>query len=241
MKTSDQIDRITAAVAAVQAKAEAVTKNKTVEVSGEKAQWKSAYATLATLDAAVRPAIIDAGIALVQSIEAQQGGPVLVTRIALADQWFEVQHPIKPSRDGAQGFGGGISFARRWALCAIFNLVPDDIEEGQGYKDAAREGKQPRRAAAPGGLGALLSTITDAPTIADIEKAARAARSAHPAGEASTSVERTISARVCTALDNADTPEALDEIRGMLKRLQPRGIEVRDALGRAGRRMRGEV
>ena len=103
MKTSEQIDRITAAVATVQARAESVVKNKTVKVDGEKAKWESAYATLATLDGAIRPAITEAGIALLQSVDTvPQVGAVLVTRVALGDQWIEVQHPIKPSRDGAQ-------------------------------------------------------------------------------------------------------------------------------------------
>lgn len=241
MKTSDQIDRITAAIATVQAKAEAVTKNKTVKVEGDKARWESAYATLATLDAAVRPAMVEAGIALVQSIEAQQGGPVLVTRIAVADQWIEVQHPIKPSRDGAQAFGGGISFARRWALCAVFHLVPDDAEEGQGYKDAAREAKAPRKAAAPGGIAAALAAIRDASSASALIEAAAKARDGFPTGEAAASVERTITQRMVTSIDNADTPEILGTLKKLHERIQARGAEVREAFAKADRRMRGEV
>lgn len=242
MNTSQTVSKITAAIAAVQAKIEPITKNKAVKVEGEKARWESNYATLATLDAAIREHVRGAGIAIIQSVEqVPQLGPVLVTRAAVEDEWIEVSFPIKESRAGAQGFGGGISFARRWGTCALWNLVPDDIEEGQGYRDAAREGKAPRKAAAPPGLGTMLDAIRDADTLKSFEAAARTARGAHPAGEAAASVERSITARFVVSIDNADTAEKVQFCRDAYTRIQPRGTEVRDAFSRADRRLRGEV
>lgn len=238
MKTSDSVAAIHEAIAKVQAEIGAIAKNKEVKVSGEKASWASSYATLSALDAAVRPALNAHGIALIQSTDFVTGaGAVLVTRLALGAEWIESVYPIKPSRDGAQGFGGGISFARRWGLCGALNLIPDDVEEGQGYKDAAREGKAPRRQAAPGGLGAVLDTIRDAKGGEAFIAAASRARAAHPAGEASAAVEKTITTRMVVAFDGADSIDRLVALKDLQAKIQARGTEVRDAIQRAGLRL----
>lgn len=242
IRTSETVQKITTAIAAVQHAIPPIEKNKTVKVDGEKARWESAYATLSTLADAAKPHLRAHGIAKIQAVGHSQGlGPVLVTRLALEDEWIEGDYPIKPSRDGAQGFGGGISFAKRWAICGLLDIVPDDIEEGLGYRDAQRESKAPRRTAAPGGLSAMLDAIRDADTLANFEKAARAARAAHPSGEASAAVEKAITSRIVVSIDNADTPDKLAVCRDAHGRIQARGSEVRDAIGRAERRMRGEV
>lgn len=234
MKTSDSVTAIHEAIAKVQAAIEPITKNKEVKVSGEKASWASSYATLSALDAAARPALNAHGIAVIQSTDFQQGaGHVLVTRLALGAEWIESVYPIKPSRDGAQGFGGGISFARRWGLCGVLNLIPDDVEEGQGYKDAAREGKAPRRQAAPGGLGAALEAIRGS-TLDSIVAAVRKARAEHPAGEASAAVEKTIESWFVAACDACKTLDAHTTIRDLANTIKPRGTDVRLAIQRAG-------
>ena len=234
MKTSDTVAAIHEAIAKVQAAIEPIAKNKAVKVEGEKARWESNYATLATLDAAVRPALIEHGIAVMQSTDFLAGaGFVLVTRLALGAEWIESVYPIKPSRDGSQGFGGGISFARRWGLCGVLNLVPDDIEEGQGYADAKREGKAPRRQAAPGGLGAVLESIRGS-TLDTIVTAARKARAEHPAGEASAAVEKTIEAWFVATCDACKSLDTHTTIRDLANTIKPRGTDVRNAIQRAG-------
>lgn len=237
MKTSDTVAAIHEAIAKVQATIEPITKNKAVKVEGEKAKWESNYATLATLDAAVRPALNEHGIAVIQSTDFLAGaGFVLVTRLALGAEWIESTYPIKPSRDGSQGFGGGISFARRWGLCGVLNLVPDDVEEGQGYKDAAREGKAPRRQAAPGGLGAALEAIRGA-TLDTIVASTRKARAEHPAGEASAAVEKTIESWFVATCDACTTLDGHTTIRDLANTIKPRGTDVRNAIQRTGARL----
>ena len=234
MKTSDTVAAIHEAIAKVQAEIGAIAKNKEVKVSGEKASWASSYATLSALDAAVRPALNAHGIALIQSTDFVTGaGAVLVTRLALGAEWIESVYPIKPSRDGAQGFGGGISFARRRGLCGALNLIPDDVEEGQGYKDAAREGKAPRRQAAPGGLGVVLESIRGS-TLDTIVAAARKARAEHPAGEASAAVEKTIEAWFVATCDACKSLDTHTTIRDLANTIKPRGTDVRNAIQRAG-------
>lgn len=244
MKTSEQTDKIDEVIALVQAEIEQVTKDKIVDVKTREGgdAWKSGYATLAALDAAARPALKKHGVAVYQGGGFVQGlGPTLETRLAYQGQWIESFYPVKTSRDGAQGFGGGISFGRRWGLCGMLGLVPHDAEEGEGFKAARLENKAPRRGAAPGGLAPLLEAIRSSETLSSFEQAARAARGAHPSGDASAAVEKAITTRFVVSVDNADTPDKLALCRTANERIQPRGTEVRDALGRADRRMRGEV
>jgi hypothetical protein len=61
MKTSENVTLIHNAIAQVQAEIEPIAKNKSVKVDGDKAKWESGYATLAALDAAVRPTLLKHG------------------------------------------------------------------------------------------------------------------------------------------------------------------------------------
>jgi hypothetical protein len=239
MRTSEQTDKIDGAIAMVQAHLDPITKNKRVDVESKRTgeQWSSGYVTLAALYEAVHPLLSEHRIVVYQGGDFVQGlGPVLVTRLAHEGQWIESFFPVKTSKEGAQGFGGGVSFARRWGLCSMLNLIPDDVEEGQGYRDARREAKAPRKASAPGGLGALLDTIRSA-TLDTIADSVQRARGAHPTGEASSSVERTIESWFVNAFDNVNTIDALTAIRDAANRLKPRGSEVRAALTKAALRL----
>lgn len=240
MRTSEKCGAIMAALAKVQAAIPSIAKNKGVKVEGEKAQWSSRYATLDALDEATRPHVYEHGIAIVQGCRFEQGAGLLhVTRLALGEEWIEVTFPLKPSRDGAQGLGGAITFARRWGLCAALNLIPDDAEEAQGYKDAKAETRAPRRAAAPAGLPDHLAAIRDAESLLSFEAAARAARSKHPAGEASNAVEHAISDKLVAVLDGLveGQIDKLTGIKDMWPKLAPRGGEARQALQRARARV----
>jgi hypothetical protein len=241
MRTSQTCANLMAVIADIQHAIDPVVKNKEVKVEGERAKWSSTYATLGTLAKAITPHLKAHKIAKVQGVTGPSGAPMLTTRLQLGDEWLEADYPIKQTRDGSQGFGGGIGFAKRWAICGIFDIVPDDVEEAQGYKDARAETRVPRKGAAPGGLAAMLDAIRDAGTLGDFEKAARAARAAHPTGEPATSIERAITARFVTSADNADSEDKLAKCREARERIQPRGTEAREALARAERRMRGEV
>jgi hypothetical protein len=238
MRTSEKVSAITAAIAQVQHAIEPITKNKTVKVDGDKAKWESAYATLGELSKAAAPHMKAAGIAKIQGVAfVPTLGAVLVTRLALGDEWIEADYPIKESRPGAQGFGGGISFAKRWAICGMLDLVPDDVEEGMGYKDARAAARPPRRAAAPGGIGDALEAITSAASCETLVAAARKARATHPTGEASAAVEKRIEAWFVATCDMLASVDALQEVRDAANTVKPRGSEVRLAIQRAAVRV----
>jgi hypothetical protein len=238
MKTSEQTEKIDAAMHLVQKALAPITKNKTVDTSSEgKSGWKSGYTTLDALYSAVHDLLAEHRVVIYQGGDFVQGlGPVLVTRLAHEGQWIQSFFPVKASRDGAQGFGGGVTFARRWGLCCAVGLVPADAEEGQGYKDAAREARPPRKAAAPGGLGPMLDAIRNAEP-GDLQAAAQRARAAHPTGEASGSIERTIATWFVNAAENADSSDALAGVRAQANTIKPQGTDVRTAFTTAAKRL----
>jgi hypothetical protein len=240
MRSSQATDIIDAAMAEVQADLKPVGKNKGVEVDGAKAKWESRFTTFEKLHEACREALTTRGIVIYQGGEhAGAGGERLVTRLALRGQWVESSFLVKVSRDGAQGFGGGISFAKRWGLAAMVGIVStDDAEEAQGYKDnkpaAARS-----KARTPVGLATMIDGIRSADTTEQLELRAREARAVNPTGEASAAVEQAISAWFVAMLPMMSSVVALTSVRDSANRVRPRGSEVREAIREASARLEG--
>lgn len=239
MKHSESTLAIDAMIAAIQKAIEPISKNKEVKIEGDKAQWKSRYATLQTLDDAVRARLTGAGLHLLQGCEFMgPGGWALVSRLTYEAEWYEVTYPIKASREGGQGFGGGLAFARRWALCGLFNLVPNDLEEGQGYKDAAAEGKPPRRAAAPAGIASAIEAVRSAVDSPAFVSAVAKARGAHPTGDASAAIERAVESWFVDAFSREDlTVPEFETLRATANTVKPRGSAVREAIAKTAREM----
>lgn len=241
MKTSESTDRIDAAMARVQASLKPVTKNKGVKVDGEKAKWESRFATLEALYEAAREALTAEGIAIYQGGDWIPGGGSerMATRLALAGQWIESSFPIKETRPGAQGFGGGVSFARRWGLCGMVGLVPADAEEQQGYRD-----ERPARAQRPKstpGLADRIARIADATSLDELARLVIEARSTHPLPEEATAVERATSAWFVQELTRVRNIDALTLLRDALNKVRPRGDAVREALRAAEGRLLPDV
>lgn len=241
MRTSATTAKIDAAMALVQAELEPVVKNKGVEVDGPKAKWDSRYATFAVLHAACKAALVRQGIAIYQGGAWVQGaGERLVTRLALAGEWVESDYPIKVSRDGAQGFGGGISFAKRWGLYSMVGLVAlDDPEEQQGYTD--NRPKKPERAKAPAGLGATLASVRSASTTVELTARCAPARAANPTGEGAAAVEKEIANWFVHAFSVIETPDELTDLRDTFNVVKPKGPtgDIREALRNAEARLVG--
>lgn len=239
MRTSTETTVIDAAMAAIQAAIEPITKDKIIKVEGTGGGWSSGFATLPLLYGTVRPLLSQHKIAIYQGTRFVEGGGgwALVTRLTLDGEWIETDYPVKQSKDGAQGFGGGNSFARRWAICGLFGLVPQDAEEGAGYKDARAASRPARRPPVPAGIAATVEAIRVCDTIETLIATASRARSDHPVGEASAAVERAIEGWFVSAFNvaeiNADDVSAL---RAAATSVKPRGSSVRDAIQRAAQR-----
>jgi hypothetical protein len=62
----------------------------------------------------------------------ERGEPALAYRLAHAPtgEVLEGSMPLLLSKNDAQGMGSAITYARRYALCAVLNLVADDDDDG---------------------------------------------------------------------------------------------------------------
>jgi hypothetical protein len=94
--------------------------------------FKSKYADLASVWDAVREPLTSNGLAVIQSIDCDEHGTVLVTKLAHASgQWIDSKVRVKPVKDDPQGIGSAITYMRRYALQAIVGVSPED-DDGEG-------------------------------------------------------------------------------------------------------------
>ena len=93
MHQSEKIDKITTALIAAQKNIETVIKNKTVKAG----VYNFAYADLTAVIAAIKGPLNDAGIAIVQAINAAEGDEVALVETQLiheSGQWIGSRTPI---------------------------------------------------------------------------------------------------------------------------------------------------
>ncbi len=120
--------------------------------------FKTKFASLDNILREIRPVLNDAGLTVTQwpSFDGISGRHTLTTRItdAASGESMEDQMFLSPGKDDMQSLGGAITYARRYALSAIFGLATDTDDDGNSTgqgKPAAGAAAKPKqtRAAAP--------------------------------------------------------------------------------------------
>ena len=126
MRSSDQINELAAALAAVQGKLKPALKdseNPAFKTGGK----VSKYADLTSVWEACRDELSKNGIAVVQAHDASEAGDVMITRLVhKSGQWVESQYPIRPVANTPQGFASATTYARRISLASMVGVVADD-------------------------------------------------------------------------------------------------------------------
>lgn len=126
MRMSDTIGAHAAALAKAQTEFEAVLKN------AKNPHLKNRYADLESVLSAVRPALGRHGLSVIQGVGLLGDDPCVQTRICHeSGEWVETDLPLLWEREGkgtndAQRFGGGLTYARRYAFMAALGLAPED-------------------------------------------------------------------------------------------------------------------
>jgi hypothetical protein len=121
MKTSDQINELAAALARAQGEMTHAEKTKT------NPHFRNDYADIAAIIEAIRIPFSKNGLSYAQMPTFLEGKSVLATRMMHSSgQWIESHTPILASKADAQGFGSGLTYARRYALAAIAGIAQDD-------------------------------------------------------------------------------------------------------------------
>jgi hypothetical protein len=125
--------------------------------------FKSKYADLASCLDAIREPFAANKLAVLQLVSTEDGVHYLTTILAHASgQSIQSKMQILTTKNDAQGLGSGITYARRYALCAITGLGVDD-DDGN---DAVRP--------VHGTPVATFSPATGAPAVFDNSPEARA-------------------------------------------------------------------
>lgn len=147
MNKSPEIGELVKALAA--ARAEFAPLKKTAE----NPYYASRYAPLDEVIAATAPALCRHGLCVVQS----PSGDTLTTLLAhTSGQWVEDSYPLHAvpmSRKGdatpdapitPQAYGSAVTYARRYALCAVLNIAGEDDDDGNAVSGPAPSATPPK-------------------------------------------------------------------------------------------------
>jgi len=152
MNQSEQIDQIATALAVAQGQFVNPPRNREVEVQMKAGgKYSFTYATLDTVMDMVRGPLAANGLALCHSLAEDDKGPTCVTRlIHTSGQWVETWFPIIVAEDAnAQGWGSGVTYARRNGLLILLAVAADQDDDGNnacGNSAAGKDRAPPRKA-----------------------------------------------------------------------------------------------
>lgn len=136
---SEQINEIAAALAKAQAIIQPASKDKT------NPHFKSKYADLASCWDACREAITSNGMSVVQTMAMRDKEIVLVTTLMhTSGQWIASEVPIIASKQDAQGYGSAITYFRRYSLCAMVGVAPEDDDGKAASQPYVKPAQQTR-------------------------------------------------------------------------------------------------
>ena len=124
-----------AAVLQAQARIDTVRKN------GQNPHFKSKYATLDEIWESVRKPLNDAGLIVLCDVHTADGERLLTTRLIHAATGEEASctFPIMAANNSPQAIGSAMTYARRYTLAALLEIVTGDgaDDDGEAAKPAA--------------------------------------------------------------------------------------------------------
>ena len=138
------------------AQAEFTVPKRTKEVRGA---YTFQYAPLDEVLAAVRPALGKYGLFLTQDIVTHEERECVRTRVYHGEAFLENHWPMIVTERGAQKHAGGGTFARRYGICSLLGLAPEDDDDNnaaegnqvtvQDRKPVASNGNRPKTGPLP--------------------------------------------------------------------------------------------
>lgn len=120
MRMSDEISQLATALAIAQGQIEDAVKDTKNDF------YKSKYADLSSVRAAVRQPFADNGLSVAQFPRTVAGGIEVETVLLHNSGEFMSEVLFMPVKHEPHPIGSGISYARRYALMSIANLAADD-------------------------------------------------------------------------------------------------------------------
>ena len=141
------------AMALVQTKLPRIERDKTADVKTEKTHYKYTYADLAQVTAKLMPILGDHGLSFIARPTLHEGKLVLDYQLLhVSGESLSGQYPL-PSSGGPQQIGSAITYARRYCLCSVTGIAPEEDDDGAaaqaeqaGQRGSAQRATQPRQA-----------------------------------------------------------------------------------------------
>jgi hypothetical protein len=126
------------ALAAVQAEMPVMPKDKTNPHFG------SRFTGLETVVATIGPLLSKHGLVWIAKPSHDESGPTLDYRLVHVETGEGEQGtmPLLLTKADSQGLGSALTYARRYALCSVLNLVSDDDDDGNAASSGASSAQQ---------------------------------------------------------------------------------------------------
>lgn len=107
--------------------------------------FKNRYASLKAVRAAVIPPLNEVGITVIQSIVPIVGGVACETYLIheSGEQMKFGPLPVPSTKQDAQGYGSAITYACRYALCAICGVTGEDDDDAEKAVDRGAQATKP--------------------------------------------------------------------------------------------------
>ena len=145
MKTSEYIEHLATALAAVQGELTNPAKTKI------NPHFKSGYVDLADGLDTIRKVLAKNGMSFIQGTTVHEGVIVLNTRIMhKSGQWIESEYPVS-GFSKPQEMGSAMTYARRYSLFAMVGVAGEDDDDGNAAQESSASSqpatvkKQPAR------------------------------------------------------------------------------------------------
>jgi hypothetical protein len=144
LECSASIDKIVPAFVQAQGQLKKAAK------TSENPHFRSSYADLESCWDACHESLQSNGLAVAQFPLKSEPGfiAVLTMLIHTSGQWWSSELVIPVPKFDAQGIGSAITYARRYVLCAMLGLVPQDTDD-DGNKASERPKGKPQSRPAP--------------------------------------------------------------------------------------------
>jgi hypothetical protein len=150
VKSSEQIDALATALAAAQAE----MRNPAYDSNNP--HFKSKFASLAAVRDTVTPTLSKHGIAVLQLLGFDDGRVTCETVLThKSGQWISGTFAVAPTKPDAQGTGSAATYARRYALMAMVNVVGDEDDDGNAAVARPQAAQRPDDGESAVVLGAL--------------------------------------------------------------------------------------
>lgn len=109
------------------------------------------FASLGAITHAAAPVLAEIGLVVTQFPSADQDGrPTLITSVQhVSGEFMEAEMQLVMSKADPQGQGSGLTYARRYAYCAVLGIVADEDDDAEKAVSRPRPKPTYASAAAP--------------------------------------------------------------------------------------------